>query len=153
MPAPLPTHPGVCLLFVNLSGCKGVLCILSGQRGNFPYSSLISNCQEIFNVRGRWHTGPLAYRPPMGLDVQSGIPARLESEVQHRARVEPTHPNAVWIWSPNIVPPLCPLHLFRPLRLSDHTWCCYLSLCYLLKHLHPTAFKAAVELEGWVRPM
>ena len=56
--------------------------ILSGQSGTSPALLRFSNFREIFNLRGRWHTGPTAYRPPpIGLDSQSGIPARLENEV------------------------------------------------------------------------
>ena len=39
-----------------------------------------------------------------GLDVQSAIPARLECKVKRWARGESMHPNAVCIWSPNVVP-------------------------------------------------
>ena len=35
---------------------------------------------------------------PGGLDIQSSIPARLESKVQHWQGVEPTHPNVTLIW-------------------------------------------------------
>ena len=64
--------------------------------GNFPYSSSISNCREIFNMRVRWHTGPTAYRPhPM--DYTFSPVSQPESKVQRLPGEKPMHLDAVWI--------------------------------------------------------
>ena len=62
------------------------------EAGNLPYSFSISNCREILTcATGReWHTGTTAYHtlPPDGLDIQSGVPARLEVELKAKYSAE-----------------------------------------------------------------
>ena len=65
--------------------------------GNFSYSSQFQTAERSLTCAADIiaHGSNSLSSSAGGLNVQSGIHARLESEVQCQARGETTHPNAV----------------------------------------------------------
>ena len=105
---------------VFLSWCNGeYVLIFPRQPGNFPISSPISNCLEIFYAQGQKHTCLTCFLNLIteGLDIQFSILARQEGKVQRWVWVESGPPESETVAgecsgeNPSVPLPRCVLFL------------------------------------------